>query len=84
MVLLVGGIVLDVVEVGVCWVESELCNFMVGCCGNFDCDGVFSLDVSIMDGDGCCGLVVVLIDILYLVLVVCKVMENMLYVMLVG
>lgn len=75
---------MDVVEVGVCWVESELCNFIVGYCGNLDCDGVLSLDVSIMDGDGCCGVVVVLVDILYLVLVVCKVMENSLYVLLVG
>ena len=60
-----GGSALDAVEQGARWAESELCNPTVGRCGNPDRDGVLSLDASIMDGDGRCGSVAALVDILH-------------------
>ncbi|WWW34130.1 N(4)-(beta-N-acetylglucosaminyl)-L-asparaginase [Stenotrophomonas rhizophila] len=79
-----GGSALDAVEAGARWAESELCNPTVGRCGNPDRDGVLSLDASIMDGDGRCGSVAALTDILHPVSVARKVMENTPHVMLVG
>jgi len=83
-VLAQGGSALDAVEAGARWAESELCNPTVGHCGNPDRDGVLSLDASIMDGDGRCGAVAALVDILHPVSVARKVMENSPHVLLVG
>jgi len=79
-----GGSALDAVERGARWAESELCNPTVGRCGNPDRDGVLSLDASIMDGDGRCGSVAALVDILHPVSVARRVMEKTPHVMLVG
>ncbi len=79
-----GGSALDAVEAGARWAESELCNPTVGRCGNPDRDGVLSLDASIMDGDGRCGAVAALVDILHPVSVARQVMEQTPHVMLVG
>lgn len=79
-----GGSALDAVEAGARWAESELCNPTVGRCGNPDRDGVLSLDASIMAGDGRCGSVAALTDILHPVSVARKVMEQTPHVMLVG
>lgn len=83
-VLAQGGSALDAVEAGARWAESELCNPTVGHCGNPDRDGVLSLDASIMDGDGRCGAVAALVDILHPVSVARRVMENSPHVLLVG
>ena len=79
-----GGSALDAVEQGARWAESELCNPTVGRCGNPDRDGNLSLDASIMDGDGRCGSVAALVDILHPVSVARRVMEKTPHVMLVG
>lgn len=79
-----GGSALDAVEAGARWAESDLCNPTVGRCGNPDRDGVLSLDASIMDGDGCCGSVAALSDIVHPVSVARRVMEKTPHVMLVG
>lgn len=79
-----GGSALDAVERGARWAESELCNPTVGRCGNPDRDGVLSLDASIMDGDGRCGAVAALEDILHPVSVARRVMEKTPHVLLVG
>ena len=50
-----GGSALDAVEAGARWAEGDLCNSTVGHCGYPDRDGVLTLDASIMDGDGRCG-----------------------------
>ena len=60
-----GGSALDAVEQGARWAESELCNPTVGRCGNPDRDGNLSLDASIMAGDGRCGSVAALSEILH-------------------
>jgi N4-(beta-N-acetylglucosaminyl)-L-asparaginase len=60
-----GGSALDAVEAGARWAESDLCNATVGRCGNPDRDGVLTLDASIMDGDGRCGAVAALEDIVH-------------------
>ena len=83
-VLAAGGSALDAVEAGARWAESELCNPTVGRCGNPDRDGVLSLDASIMAGDGRCGSVAALTDILHPVSVARAVMEKTPHVMLVG
>ena len=83
-VLSAGGTALDAVEAGARWAESELCNPTVGRCGNPDRDGVLSLDASIMAGDGRCGSVAALVDILHPVSVARRVMEQTPHVMLVG
>lgn len=83
-VLAAGGNALDAVEAGARWAESELCNPTVGRCGNPDRDGVLSLDASIMAGDGRCGSVAALSDILHPVSVARRVMEQTPHVMLVG
>jgi len=83
-VLAAGGNALDAVEAGARWAESELCNPTVGRCGNPDRDGVLSLDASIMAGDGRCGSVAALVDILHPVSVARRVMEQTPHVMLVG
>lgn len=79
-----GGGALDAVEAGARWAESELCNPTVGRCGNPDRDGVLTLDASIMDGDGRCGSVAALEDILHPISVARRVMEKTPHVMLVG
>ena len=79
-----GGTALDAVEAGARWVESELCNSTVGHCGNPDRDGVLTLDASIMDGDGRCGAVAAIEDILHPVSVARAVMEKSPHVLLVG
>lgn len=79
-----GGHALDAVEAGARWAESELCNPTVGRCGNPDRDGVLTLDASIMDGDGRCGSVAALQDILHPISVARRVMEKTPHVMLVG
>lgn len=79
-----GGSALDAVEHGARWAESVLCNPTVGRCGNPDRDGNLSLDASIMDGDGRCGSVAALVDILHPVSVARRVMERTPHVMLVG
>ncbi|MCD9087107.1 N(4)-(beta-N-acetylglucosaminyl)-L-asparaginase [Stenotrophomonas sp. SY1] len=83
-VLSAGGNALDAVEAGARWAESELCNPTVGRCGNPDRDGVLSLDASIMTGEGRCGSVAALTDILHPVSVARRVMEQTPHVMLVG
>jgi len=83
-VLAAGGSALDAVEAGARWAESELCNPTVGRCGNPDRDGVLSLDASIMAGDGRCGSVAALADILHPISVARAVMEKTPHVMLVG
>ncbi|QDH69158.1 N(4)-(beta-N-acetylglucosaminyl)-L-asparaginase [Marilutibacter alkalisoli] len=79
-----GGNALDAVEAGARWAEADLCNPTVGRCGNPDRDGVLTLDASIMDGDGRCGAVAALEDILHPVSVARAVMEKTPHVMLVG
>ena len=79
-----GGSALDAVEQGARWAESELCNPTVGRCGHPDRDGILSLDASIMDGDGRCGSVAALVDILHPVSVARRVMDATPHVMLVG
>lgn len=79
-----GGNALDAVETGARWAESDLCNPTVGHCGNPDRDGVLTLDASIMDGDGRCGAVAALEDILHPISVARRVMEKTPHVMLVG
>ena len=83
-VLAAGGTALDAVEAGARWAESDLCNPTVGRCGNPDRDGVLSLDASIMAGDGRCGSVAALADILHPISVARRVMEQTPHVMLVG
>ena len=83
-VLAAGGSALDAVEAGARWAESELCNSTVGHCGNPDRDGVLSLDASIMSGDGRCGSVAAIVDILHPISVARAVMEKTPHVMLVG
>jgi len=83
-VLAAGGSALDAVEAGARWAESDLCNPTVGRCGNPDRDGVLSLDASIMNGDGRCGSVAALVDILHPITVARAVMEKTPHVMLVG
>ena len=83
-VLAAGGSALDAVEAGARWAESDLCNPTVGHCGNPDREGVLTLDASIMDGDGRCGSVAALEDILHPVSVARRVMEKTPHVMLVG
>jgi len=83
-VLAAGGSALDAVEAGARWAESELCNSTVGHCGNPDRDGVLSLDASIMSGDGRCGSVAAIVDILHPITVARAVMEKTPHVMLVG
>jgi N4-(beta-N-acetylglucosaminyl)-L-asparaginase len=78
------GSALDAVERGANWAESELCNSTVGHCGNPDRDGYLTLDASIMDGDGRCGSVAALEDILHPISVARRVMEKTPHVMLVG
>ena len=79
-----GGSALDAVEAGARWVESELCNPTVGHCGNPDRDGMLTLDASIMNGDGRCGAVAAIEDILHPVSVARAVMEKSPHVLLVG
>ena len=79
-----GGSALDAVEAGARWAEGTLCNTTVGHCGYPDRDGVQTLDASIMDGDGRCGSVAALQDILHPVSVARAVMEKTPHVMLVG
>lgn len=83
-VLAAGGNALDAVEAGARWAESDLCNSTVGHCGKPDRDGVLTLDASIMAGDGRCGSVAALADILHPVSVARQVMEKTPHVMLVG
>lgn len=83
-ILAAGGSALDAVEAGARWAESELCNPTVGRCGNPDRDGVLTLDASIMAGDGRCGSVAALEDILHPISVARRVMEQTPHVMLVG
>ncbi|MFT3761216.1 MAG: N(4)-(beta-N-acetylglucosaminyl)-L-asparaginase [Pseudoxanthomonas sp.] len=79
-----GGSALDAVEAGARWAEADLCNPTVGHCGKPDRDGALTLDASIMDGDGRCGSVAALEDILHPVSVARAVMEKTPHVMLVG
>jgi N4-(beta-N-acetylglucosaminyl)-L-asparaginase len=79
-----GGSALDAVESGARWAEGTLCNTTVGHCGYPDRDGVQTLDASIMDGDGRCGAVAALQDILHPVSVARAVMEKTPHVMLVA
>jgi len=79
-----GGSALDAVETGARWAEETLCNTTVGHCGYPDRDGVQTLDASIMDGDGRCGAVAAIEDILHPISVARAVMEKTPHVMLVG
>ena len=79
-----GGSALDAVETGARWAEETLCNTTVGHCGYPDRDGVQTLDASIMDGDGRCGAVAALEDILHPISVARAVMEKTPHVLLVG
>lgn len=79
-----GGSALDAVEAGARWAEADLCNASVGHCGNPDRDGVLTLDASIMDGEGRCGAVAAIEDILHPVSVARAVMEKTPHVLLVG
>lgn len=79
-----GGSALDAVEAGARWAEADLCNTTVGHCGYPDRDGVQTLDASIMDGDGRCGAVAAIEDILHPVSVARAVMEKTPHVLLVG
>src|SRR5688572_4896234 len=60
-----GSSALDAVETGARWAEETLCNSTVGHCGYPDRDGIQTLDASIMDGDGRCGAVAAIEDILH-------------------
>lgn len=79
-----GGAALDAVEAGARWAEADLCNPTVGHCGYPDRDGVLTLDACIMDGDGRCGAVAAIEDILHPVSVARAVMEKSPHVLLVG
>lgn len=79
-----GGSALDAVETGARWAEETLCNTTVGHCGYPDRDGVQTLDASIMDGDGRCGAVAAIEDILHPISVARAVMEKTPHVLLVG
>src|SRR6185437_9088918 len=70
------GAALDAVEAGARWAEEDLCNSTVGHCGYPDRDGVLTLDASIMNGDGRCGGVGAIEDILHPVSVARAVMEK--------
>jgi N4-(beta-N-acetylglucosaminyl)-L-asparaginase len=78
------GSALDAVEAGARWAEADLCNSTVGHCGYPDRDGVLTLDASIMDGDGRCGAVAAIEDILHPVSVARAVMEKTPHVLLVA
>jgi N4-(beta-N-acetylglucosaminyl)-L-asparaginase len=78
------GSALDAVEAGARWAEADLCNSTVGHCGYPDRDGVLTLDASIMDGDGRCGGVGAIEDILHPVSVARAVMEKTPHVLLVA
>src|SRR5690606_14744098 len=84
MALQAGGSALDAVEAGARWAEADLCNASVGHCGNPDRDGVLTLDASIMDGDGRCGAVAAIEDILHPVSGARAVMEKTPHVLLAG
>ena len=79
-----GGSVLDAVEAGARWAETDLCNSTVGHCGYPDRDGKLTLDASIMDGELRCGGVGALEDIAHPVSVARAVMERTPHVLLVG
>jgi len=79
-----GASALDAVETGARWAEETLCNTTVGHCGYPDRDGVQTLDASIMDGDGRCGAVAAIEDILHPISVARAVMEKTPHVLLVG
>ena len=79
-----GSSALDAVETGARWAEETLCNSTVGHCGYPDRDGIQTLDASIMDGDGRCGAVAAIEDILHPVSVARAVMEKTPHVLLVG
>ena len=79
-----GSSALDAVEAGARWAEEALCNTTVGHCGYPDRDGVQTLDASIMDGDGRCGAVAAIEDILHPISVARAVMEKTPHVLLVG
>ena len=79
-----GSSALDAVETGARWAEADLCNTTVGHCGYPDRDGFLTLDASIMNGDGRCGAVAAIQDILHPVSVARAVMEKTPHVLLVG
>lgn len=80
----VGKFVIDVVIVLFIVLEDDLL-FNVGCGLVFIYVGMLEMDVVIMDGYMLCvGLVVVVLDVKNFIVLVCVVMEYMLYVMLVG
>jgi len=79
-----GGCALDAVEAGARWAEEDLCNSTVGHCGYPDRDGVLTLDASIMNGDGRCGGVGAIEDILHPVSVARAVMEKTPHLLLVA
>jgi len=79
-----GDSALDAVETGARWAEADLCNTTVGHCGYPDRDGVLTLDASIMNGDGRCGAVAAIEDILHPVSVARAVMEKTPHILLVA
>jgi N4-(beta-N-acetylglucosaminyl)-L-asparaginase len=79
-----GGSVVDAVEAGVRVIEADPSNSSVGYGGLPDRDGKVTLDACIMDGDGNCGGVCYLQDIMHPVSVARKVMENTPHVLIAG
>ncbi len=83
-VLAAGGHALDAVQEGVMVVEADPTISTVGLGGYPDRDGRVTLDAAIMDGDGGCGAVACLENIVHPVAVARRIMERTPHVMLVG
>jgi len=79
-----GGSSIDAVEHGVNVVENDPESQTVGLGGFPDRDGIVTLDACIMKGDGSCGSVAFLQDIMNPISVARKVMEETRHIMLVG
>ncbi len=79
-----GGSILDAVEEGVKVTELDPDNLSVGLQGLPDREGIVTLDASIMKGDGSCGSVAFLRQVMHPITLARKVMEKTPHVMLVG
>ena len=83
-VLAAGGSAVDAAEAGVRVTEADPEVRTVGLGGRPDRDGTVTLDAAIMQGDGTCGSVAALEEILHPISVARRVMEGTPHVMLVG
>lgn len=79
-----GGSILDAVEAGVKVTELDMDNLSVGLQGLPDCEGITTLDASIMTGDGSCGTVAFVRQIKHPIALARMVMEKTPHVMLAG